>query len=59
MFKYQYTIKNRDLKFQIKQAKNSKIPIGEMKILKWTLDITNGLKYLHLKKIIHRDIKPE
>ena len=50
---------NRDLRIQINEAIKSNTPFDEMKILKWSLEATKGLTYLHSKKIIHRDIKPE
>ncbi|KAK1422067.1 hypothetical protein QVD17_24933 [Tagetes erecta] len=42
-----YLFKNRDKKLSMKL------------VLRFALDIAKGLSYLHSKKIIHRDVKPE
>ncbi|KAK9064504.1 hypothetical protein SSX86_015886 [Deinandra increscens subsp. villosa] len=42
-----YLIKNRDKKLPMKT------------VFRFALDIAKGLSYLHSKKIIHRDVKPE
>ncbi|KAK1425343.1 hypothetical protein QVD17_20694 [Tagetes erecta] len=42
-----YLFKNRDKKLPMKR------------VLQFALDIAKGLSYMHSKKIIHRDVKPE
>ena len=34
-------------------------PFSEQQILKWFAELSAGIEYLHDRKIIHRDIKPD
>jgi len=53
-----YRKKNGDLKAKIDEATISGTSFQEMQILKWIMQATNGLKFLHSENVIHRDIKP-
>jgi NIMA (never in mitosis gene a)-related kinase len=44
-----------DLSEQIKRAKN--VPFRETKILHWFVQIGLGLHHMHMRKIMHRDLK--
>lgn len=55
---YIIIIKNGDLKQKIDKVKQSNESLNEKQILKWMIESTNALKYLHSNNIIHRDIKP-
>ena len=44
-----------DLSRQIRRAKRNHFP--ESKVLKWFAEICAGVKYLHDRRILHRDIK--
>jgi serine/threonine protein kinase len=39
------------------KGRNETIPI--QKLIFWVVDILEGIAFLHKKKIIHRDIKPQ
>ncbi|XP_068239188.1 uncharacterized protein [Palaemon carinicauda] len=47
-----------DLARQIEMKKVEESLFPEGQVLSWTLKITEGLSYIHDRKIIHRDIKP-
>ena len=47
-----------DLLELIKKTKQNNLKITEDQIWKFSKAITTGLKILHEKQIIHRDIKP-
>ena len=46
-----------DLENQIREHKADKTPIPEEAILEWFAQLSLAIKYLHSKKILHRDIK--
>ena len=46
-----------DLEKQIKKAKNNGEKIPEITILNWFIEICEAIKYIHNKKILHRDLK--
>lgn len=46
-----------DLEKQIKKAKNNGEKISEITILNWFIEICEAIKYIHNKKILHRDLK--
>jgi serine/threonine protein kinase len=50
---------NGDLSMIIEQhnGRNEKIPVN--RLIFWNLEILEGIAFLHLLKIIHRDIKPQ
>jgi serine/threonine protein kinase len=43
----------------LKKLVESKKNLSEEKVFDFTLYLVDGLKFLHERKIIHRDIKPK
>ena len=54
-----FYLKKGSLRAQINEKKLMRKNFEENTVFKWVKDIITGLVFLHEKKIIHQDIKPE
>lgn len=50
--------KRGDLDQVIKAHKRNGEKIQDAKILKWTVEILDGLEFFHSHQVVHLDIKP-
>ena len=54
-----YIFQDEKEKKQSVPGTSKNLPLGIPKKCQWAREITDGLAFIHAKKVVHRDLKPE